>query len=205
MLRSIYYKLKTLGENNLKIGKNVHFKNCVFEGENYLANNVILKNSRLGYLSYIGAKSNLNLVEIGKFSSVGPNVLIGLGEHPTNRLATHPVFYKNFKHTNINFIGIQDFTEYRQTRIGSDCWIGSNTIIRGGVTIGDGAIVAAGSIVTKDIEPFSIVGGNPAKLIRYRFSNTKINEILANKWWNWDLKDLQRHIELFSEGKSFDS
>ena len=81
--------------------------------------------------------------------------------------------------------------------IGNDVWIGSNVLLLPGISIGDGAIIAAGAVVTKDIEPYSIVGGVPAKEIRKRCSEEKIKKLIQLKWWNWEEKTIAKKIELF--------
>lgn len=87
--------------------------------------------------------------------------------------------------------------------IGNDVWIGANVIILPGVTIGDGAVLAAGAIVTKDVEPYQIVGGNPAKIIRSRFDDDTIEKLLSIKWWNWEHDKIEECIELFLDPKEF--
>lgn len=87
--------------------------------------------------------------------------------------------------------------------IGNDVWIGANVVIMPGVTIGDGAVLAAGAVVTKDVEPYAIVGGVPAKLIRYRFSEEDRNILLDIKWWNWDEEEIEKNIELFYQPNKF--
>jgi acetyltransferase-like isoleucine patch superfamily enzyme len=196
--RSIYYKFKAY-LYNIRIGRSVYFKDCRFEGENYLSDKCILKGSELGFLSYVGSNSKIENTIIGRYTSVGPEVLIGLGEHPTDRLSTHPVFYKKFKHTKVIFANIENFLEHKQTDIGSDCWIGARSIIRAGVKVGNGAIIAAGSVVTKDVEDFAIVGGNPARFIRTRFNKNTLATSQIGEWWNWDLEKIQENIALFQK------
>ncbi len=79
--------------------------------------------------------------------------------------------------------------------VGNDVWIGYNATIMAGVTIGDGAIIATNSTITKDVEPYTIVGGNPANLIKKRFNDEKISKLLALKWWDWDLDKITRNIQ----------
>ena len=87
--------------------------------------------------------------------------------------------------------------------IGSDCWIGTESMIFGGVTIGDGSIIGARSVVTKDVPPFAIVAGNPAKIIRYRFEKNVIDRLLKIEWWNWPKEKVEQNIDLLADISSF--
>jgi len=103
--------------------------------------------------------------------SVAYGVRIGLPEHPVNMVSTSPKIYRNIKSKDIKDV-------YFPPIIGNDVWIGANAIILQGVTIGDGAVIAAGAVVTKDVPPYAIVGGVPAKVIKYRFSDDVILKLL---------------------------
>nr|WP_317166418.1 CatB-related O-acetyltransferase [Yeosuana marina] len=85
--------------------------------------------------------------------------------------------------------------------MGNDVWIGHNATIMPGVTIGDGAIIVTNATVTKDVKPYSIVGGNPAKLIKKRFSDNDINNLLEIKWWNWDIEKITKHLQLITSSE----
>ncbi len=121
-------------------------------------------------------------VIIGKFCSIAAGVKIfGGAEHRSDLVSTYP-FRTIINNDGINY----DATSKGQTVVGNDVWIGTDAIILSGITIGDGAIIGAGALVTKNIEPYTIVGGNPAKLIRKRFSDEIIADLLLIKWWEWD-------------------
>ncbi|NKD28413.1 CatB-related O-acetyltransferase [Enterococcus casseliflavus] len=114
--------------------------------------------------------------------------------HPVNDyFSTHPAFYSIKKQANITYVNDTTFDENRMidentsVRIGNDVWIASDVKILEGVNIGNGSIIATGAVVTKNVEPYSIVGGVPAKLIKYRFEEKKIIEIMSTKWWENDL------------------
>ncbi|MBL7898684.1 MAG: CatB-related O-acetyltransferase [Crocinitomicaceae bacterium] len=95
------------------------------------------------------------------------------------------------------------FAEQEQVVVGNDVWIGTNVVILDGVTIGNGAVIAAGAVVTKDVAPFEIVGGVPAKHIRFRFTPEEIQKIESTAWWNKDEDWLQRHAEYFRNKEKF--
>ena len=123
---------------------------------------------------------------IGNFCSIAGNVNIYLGgNHRTDWVTTFP-----FGHTNQNIFNNFDGVGHPSTKgdviIGNDVWIGDNVTIMSGVTIGDGVVIASNSHVVKNIEPYSLVGGNPSKLIRYRFTHEQIEKLLEIKWWHWD-------------------
>jgi acetyltransferase-like isoleucine patch superfamily enzyme len=112
--------------------------------------------------------------------------------HPINSFSTHPVFYSNRGQTTKSFTSENKFEELKPVHVGNDVWIGASAVVMDGVTISDGAIIAAGAIVTKDVRPYAIVAGVPAKEVRRRFDDNKIEELLEWKWWN--LSERQLHI-----------
>lgn len=189
LLENSNHGLNLLGKNKLN--------KVVFKTNNVVINSV-LNNCKLDDYSYVGSDSNINNCIIKKFTSIGPNAMIGLGEHPSRDfLTTHPAFYSHNKPFK-TFTDKTYFKEYNCTKIGNDVWIGANCIIKGGVVIGDGAIIASGSVVTKDVESYSIVGGVPAKHIRYRFSVSELKKIKQFKWWDADIEFLFKNHKLFN-------
>ena len=134
-------------------------------------------------------------LQIGDFCSIAENVTILLGgNHPTDWISSFPfgVVFEEFKERYYQYPKLSKGSVI----IGNDVWIGLNTIILSGVTIGDGAIVAAGSVVTKNVEPYAIVGGNPAKLLKKRFSDEAISKLLAIQWWNWEIDKIKENLDL---------
>lgn len=187
---------------NLELSLGCDIINSEFGKNNFLGENVTLTNSFLGDYSYINSGSKLRNTKVGKFCSIGPNVQIILGKHPFDFVSSHPTFYANNK----PFETFSDFNyidEYDNVVIGNDVWIGEGVLIPGGVTIGDGAVITARAVVTKDVEPYSVVGGVPAKFIKYRFTTEIIEEIKASKWWDWPDDKLKASHKLFHKPEFF--
>lgn len=139
---------------------------------------------------------------IGNFCSIAQNVTVYLGgNHRHDFVTTYPF---GLIHENIfNFIGKHPMTKKEDVIIGNDVWIAENVIIMSGVTIGDGAVIANNSHVVKDVEPYSIVGGNPAKFIKYRFSKEQIENLLKIKWWYWNDDKINKFKSLFTNIDEF--
>lgn len=142
-----------------------------------------------GRYSYTAGKLscvNPQQTVIGNFCSIGYNVQLGHGIHPLHFLSTSPYFYHECigKKGKIS-LKDNEFTKLDRIIVGSDVWIGDNVFVKNGITIGVGAIVGANAVVTKDIPPYAVVAGNPAKVIKYRFESDFIEQLLATKWWLW--------------------
>ncbi len=154
---------------------------------NTIYEHVKLKNVALGDFTYVSKNSEIMNAKIGKFCSISSGCRIGLGTHPVNFVSTHPIFYSVRGQAQLSFSDKSMQDEYKEIIIGHDVWIGTNVIIIDGVKIGNGAIIAAGSTVTKDIPAYAIVGGVPAKIIRYRFSKSDCENLESFKWWDKDV------------------
>ena len=188
--------------NKLHLGYYSTLINVILDKNIFIGSNCNIRNSRFDSHSYCNAYCNIQNTSIGKYTSIGSNVNICIGGHPTDLVTTHPAFYSNNKAFE-TYSDATYFDEYKKSKIGNDVWIGSNSTILNSVTVGDGAIIAYGAIVTKDVPPYSIVGGIPAKHIKYRFKEETIKRLLEIKWW--ELKDsfLKQHFKLFHNPDEF--
>ena len=149
----------------------------------------------MGFDTYVGHgfEAASKKTTIGKYCSIGRFVCIGTGQHPTDLLSTHTLFYSDMPfgpnlppECRCKYDG-----EHPPCHIGNDVWIGRNAVIKDGVTVGDGAIIGTSAVVTKDVPPYAIVVGVPARIIRYRFSPEIIEALLELRWWDLPIEKIQ--------------
>ena len=184
---------------------------CEFEGMNVVCSHTGYY-GRMGLGSYIGSNCNVS-ADIGRFTSMGNRISQIVETHPMHEpfVTTSPMLTSVRKQTGHTFAKRQVSEEYRYYdkereiafRIGNDCWVGNDVCFIGGVQVGDGAVVLARAIVTKDVPPYAIVGGIPAKVIGYRYDEETIKFLLKVQWWNKDVEWLKEHWELFSDMEAF--
>lgn len=167
----------------------------------------IVLNSTIQNYSYISYNCTVNNTNIGKFCSIGKGVKIGLGKHPTNFVSTSPVFYSPNNPLQKKISQDLMFKDFEPVKIGNDVWIGANSIILDGITINDGAIIGANTVVSKDVEPYSVIGGVPGRLIKKRFSDEIIQNLLLSKWWEMPIEffEIESVKSIFSKELSNDS
>ena len=163
----------------------------------------------MGYGSYIGTNCNF-WGKIGRYCSIANDVRTIIGTHPSkNFVSTHPCFYSLYCQGGFTYANEERFDEYKYAEnkynvvLGNDVWIGYGARIMAGVTIGDGSIIGAGAIVTKDVAPYTIVGGVPAKVIRKRFEDEDIEFLLKLKWWDWSVEKIKKYTPYFDDIKAF--
>lgn len=189
--------------NHLVIGYLTNLSNVKVGSYNTFYNNISVVNSYFDNYIYVGDRARIANACIGKFCSIGPDVKIGLGLHPTNFISTFPAFFSTSRQCQLAFTKKNVFEEVGVVSIGNDVWIGANAIILDNISIGDGAIIGAGAVVTKNVDPYTIVGGVPAKAIKTRFDKKHIEELLEIKWWNFDIDWIKKNYELFNKPSEF--
>lgn len=193
--KPIYYWSKLLIKlrGSAVIGCSIHPTSKIESGSHIV-------NSSFGRYSFCGYNCKIINCEVGSFVSIADSAVIGGARHPIEWASTSPVFYEG-KDSIVKKFSRFDLPSHETTIIGSDVWIGDRAIIKAGVQIGHGAVIGMGSVVTKNVPPYAIVGGNPAKLIRMRFDENVIEHLLASKWW----EKQDQEIEIYAKNiKSID-
>ncbi|MGQ0666814.1 MAG: CatB-related O-acetyltransferase [Nitrospiraceae bacterium] len=182
--------------DHIKLAPFAKIMNSSLSGNMFLGLSSCINRSEIGRYVGVAYFSYLADTLSGNYCTFGSRVSVGAFSHPTDSLTVHEVGYRNTTESYGETMLAQDSKHYLEaraikTKIGNDVWVGDNSVIIKGIEIGNGAIVAAGSIVTKDVAPFSIVAGNPARTIRMRFPDDIINKIQAVRWWDLSMKELQ--------------
>lgn len=195
----------------------------IFENEGYNKEDIIYKGCKIGRYTY-GYESLLSdyplASYIGRYTSINYTARIW-NNHPMDCITTHPFLdyplfyrweeyqsrqnyaYKYGKYFDNAAFEISPLRNNREVIIGNDVWIGANVILLPGIKIGDGAIVASGAVVTKDVDAYTVVGGVPAKFIKFRFNKEEIDLLEKTKWWDWATEEIEKNIELFYQPKAF--
>lgn len=200
--RLMYFRL--LQQKKIKLGSGARIGgfHTQFGGYNVIGSKSFFAGS-IGYGSYMGSNCTI-YGKIGKFCSIADNVNVVVGNHPTrDYISTHPAFFSAKKQAGFTFVDEQKYEEtkyadgHNLVTIENDVWIGYGASILSGVTIHNGAIVAAGSLVTKDVPAYAIVAGIPAKILRYRFSDVQINRLEDLQWWDKPVEWIKKNAEYF--------
>jgi acetyltransferase-like isoleucine patch superfamily enzyme len=175
-----------------------------------IGNTRLHEGNEIGHMTYFSRFCSMLQTTVGRYCSIAEGTFIGPWEHPTDRISTHPFTFNNYgsigEPSGFEF-EIYDFytqivdrenaipiASLPRTTIGHDVWIGRNVTILQGVTVGNGAVIAAHAVVTKDVEPYTIVGGVPAKRIRKRFDDATIAQLEALQWWQYDLRPIRQKL-----------
>lgn len=181
--------LETIYDGNLRIGSFSEIRNCLFAGYFAMDKFSCVSRSKLGWATGIGSFSYVSDCEISNYVSIASRVSIGAFNHPLDFLSVNEIGYRpdNWglpKKENINIAR-------KITKIGPDVWIGDNCFVKAGLSIGIGTIIGGGAVVLKDTPPFSIVAGNPARVIRYRLDERLRTLALTSLWWELPPNDLR--------------
>lgn len=177
-------------------------KDCSLDKNTHVAAQSHLVNVVMGRYSDIGYNCQIVDADIGSFCSLGANIRIGGSSHPMGWVSTSQVFIskKNTLKTKFSF---HEYHSTKRTKLEHDIWIGDNALVKGGVTIGTGAVIGMGSVVTKDVPPYAVVAGNPAKIIKYRFDESTRIALLESAWWNYSEEKLREAAQYFPEPEKF--
>ncbi len=191
-LARVFKKLKPVAKCRSKI----HSSARVGGGTQFI-------DSAMGRHSYCGYDCTILNTSIGAFCSIANNVKIGLASHPLEWVSTSSEFY-GVENTIAGKLAKNIYQSFSHTTtVENDVWIAENVMIKAGVTIGTGAMIGMGSIVTKNVGPYEIWAGNPARCIRKRFDDKTIEALLATQWWTWDENTLEKYSQLIPDPQSF--
>lgn len=185
-----------LKNHNLVLAYNIRTANTSFGRNIYLGDNCRIFNSSLNDCTYAGDNAFINNSSIGKFCSIGPGVKMGMGQHPVDIfVSTSPYFYAPVDFKKFSFADKIYYNEHTRINVGSDVWIGANAMIMDGVSIGHGAVIAAGAVVTQDVPDYAIFGGIPARYIKSRFPEEVVQQLLKDSWWDKGEEWLKQHYK----------
>ena len=196
MLKYLLGLLKNILKNNVSIFSLVDYKSKI-SCKAKVNRGAKLYNSTVGSFSYIGPKSEIIFTDIAKYCSIADNCSIGLPSHSMKNISTSPIFTAKKNGTKYSWVEKNKKSEYLRTIIGNDVWIGTRVMIMGGIKIGNGAIIGAGSIVTKDIPDYAIAVGVPAIVIKTRFEKQIIEKLSEIKWWDKSEEKIKENINIF--------
>ncbi len=188
-------RAKQLGERP-HIHPTARIRQCYLGNWTDVGPNCALLESSLGDYSYLAGDVTIIYSEIGKFCSIASHVTINPGNHPMGRVTQHHCTYRRVQYglDDHDDEGFFDWRRDNQCVIGHDVWIGHGATVVAGVRIGTGAAVGAGAVVTKDVAPYEVVVGVPARPIRKRFSDDVIEKLLRVAWWDWDRRALEERF-----------
>jgi len=175
------------------IGDNSIIFNSKLEGCNVINRGNFISDSQIGFATYTGMNCIIKNTTIGKFCDLSWNLSLGGGNHHIQRTVKYSEY-----HLNQILNGSSPIIHKPEppTQIGNDVWIGNGAIVLRGIKIGDGAVIGAGAVVTKDVDPYTVVVGAPAKPIKKRFDDTIIKELQELKWWDWDIERIREKRDI---------
>lgn len=184
--------------------RGVLIKDCYFGEWTEVGANSWLVETTLDDYSYTAGDNQIIYTQIGKFSNIASHVRINPGNHPMERVTLHHITYRRklygFGEDDADFF---DWRRSHQCAIGHDTWLGHNVIVMPGVKVGTGAVVGSGAVVTKDVAPYTIAVGVPAKPIRKRFSDRIIEKLFEIAWWDWNHETLKERLDDLNRVEQF--
>ena len=208
--RRIQYSKYSKRKIFISTGANVSGTEFENIGYNNIENGSMIIDCEIGRGTYIRNGCLFKKTKIGRYCSVAPGVKVVYGEHPPSEyVAIHPSFYKNRSIAGLSFGHESGFQEYKETKsgyyceIGNDVWIGTDVKLMAGIAVGNGSIIAAGSIVTKDVPDYAIVAGVPGRIIKYRFSKDEIAKLNESHWWDRDIDWIKMNVHHFDKVENF--
>lgn len=178
-------------------------RNCQLEQPAKIEPRSTVIHSSFGRYSYCGYDYTLINCKIGRFCSISDHVSAGLASHPMEWVSTSPAFYRGRDSIPKDLATLDYDLAPPQTNIGHDVWIGSNVCLKAGITIGNGAVIGMGSVVTKDVPPYAVAAGNPARVIRMRFPQPLCQRLNASHWWEQEPERLKALSHLMNDPEGF--
>jgi len=201
MLKLIFHLLKKYRFRTSKISvfNTISHKSRIyhssFNNEVHVAANADIRHSKIDTLSSVGRYTKITYSNIGKYCAISWDCTINALSHPHNHFSISAFPYAPYVGGFVN----KSIRNIQKVNIKNDVWIGANCVILPGITIGNGAIIGSGAVVTKDVPDYAVVAGVPAKVIKYRFSENIINALLNLKWWDFDKHIIKKNIHLFQK------
>lgn len=196
---------KVLREDEPLIHPSCKVKNCTFGRYVELGDGCVAEETEIGDYTYLFGSNDVVYSAIGKFNSIATGVRINPVQHPMReRAASHHLTYRAAHYgLGEDDPAIIDWRRNLRVTTGNDVWIGHNAVVMGGVAIGDGAVVAAGAVVTHDVAPYEIVGGVPARHMGWRYDEDTIAAMLRIRWWDWSHEKLKERLLDFNDVPTF--
>lgn len=186
----------------LKVARGTAIRHTGIHATSRVHSGSALVNCTVGRHSFVGYDCTLVNVEIGPFCSLGSHIRAGGVAHPSHFVSTSPVFLSHKDSVKAKFAR-HEYLPQVKTIVGADVWIADGAYIKAGVTIGHGAIIGMGSVVTRDVPPYAVVAGNPARLVRYRFDEPVIEGLLRSEWWTWPEERLAQFGSVMNDPDAF--
>lgn len=196
--------IRYLAAKALRYLRRPAIKDCILEQPARIFPDCTVIGCKIGRYSYCSYGCSLSNCEIGRYCSIAENVSCGLATHPIEWVSTSPAFHLcSGRSVSRDLARLRFDAGAPRTVIGNDVWIGKGVYLKAGITIGNGAVIGMGSVVTRDVPPYAIVAGNPARLIRMRFPDEVLEKLESSRWWELEPDVLKRYSELMDRPEQF--